>query len=502
MCRHPQSAGPWPPAGEANPHGPLSATNSDTDSASDIENYYFGDVIGPKSEQVFRGVSCQLGGLPVDPCDPMHEELVQAMRLYDMDIVALQEIGINFNYTGVNGQWKNRLGWNTQLDGHRTKTINAYNSNDLNKATQQYGGTAIVARGDTTFWAAGSGKDPTHLGRWCWTRYQGANNSFLRIVSAYRPCANTTGQLSVYAQHKRYLLSQDDDRDPREAFLEDLQKEIRQWIATGDQIILCGDFNEDVLGANLTTYFEELGMHHLIFQRHDSSRAPPTYYNNTSGTAVDGVWSTIGLEPLRGGYLEKDDFPGDHRPIWFELSYTDAFGHTPPKIWKPQARRLQLRDPRCVKRYNKRYKKLILRNGLDHLQYALEASITSPCWTAQQRNQANRIDRLTQQCQEHAEKKCRKLRMGSIQFSDKTANPRRKARFWTMAIQRRTGRKRIRSRQWNRAKKKAAITHSIANMTLDEMRTALQQAQEAYKKARKDHIESRISFIEQFPVKH
>jgi hypothetical protein len=79
---------------------------------------------------------------------------------------------------------------------------------------------------------------------------------------------------------------------------------------------------------------------------------PATYYHNQSGHAVDGIWASPCLDLVRGGYLGQGVFPGDHRPIWFELSYEQAFGHTLPKILKPQVHQLQMRDPRCVKKFN------------------------------------------------------------------------------------------------------------------------------------------------------
>ena len=33
-----------------------------------------------------------------------------------------------------------------------------------------------------------SGRDPSGLGRWAWSTYQGKNNKILRIIVLYRPC--------------------------------------------------------------------------------------------------------------------------------------------------------------------------------------------------------------------------------------------------------------------------------------------------------------------------
>ena len=145
----------------------------------------FGDKIHPKRPQVFRGVSCQLGNLPTHPKDPKHEALAHAISHYQADVTAMQEVGINFSRAGVEGQWKKRMGWNHWWDGNHTKTITAWNKHSTQINTRLWGGTAILATGPTTAYAAGSGVDPSNLGRWCWTRYRGSEGCFLRVYSFY-----------------------------------------------------------------------------------------------------------------------------------------------------------------------------------------------------------------------------------------------------------------------------------------------------------------------------
>jgi hypothetical protein len=119
--------------------------------------------------------------------------------------------------------------------------------------------------------------------------------------------------------------------------MEDLNTALQEWITLGDQLIVCGDINENIMNHHITTFFANLGLRHLIFSKHDPTSAPATYYQNQQGESVDGVWASPTLDLLRGGYLEKGDFSGDHRPIWLEISYAQAFGRSLPPIWKPQA---------------------------------------------------------------------------------------------------------------------------------------------------------------------
>jgi exonuclease III len=92
----------------------------------------------------------------------------------------------------------------------------------------------------------GTGGDPTGLGRWTWARIRGKGGITFRYASVYCPCENREGKIAVWTQHKPFLQSRNDDRDPRKAFLEDLQDQVKQWIKEGDQVLVCGDFNHGV----------------------------------------------------------------------------------------------------------------------------------------------------------------------------------------------------------------------------------------------------------------
>jgi hypothetical protein len=200
---NPAQPNQWPngdriPLGDAAPdQTPSPSTDTSDESVVSHENNYthFGDHMAPeKPSKIFWGMSCQLGGLPVHSKDPKYKTLIKTILNRQIDVVAMQEIGLNFNCTGASDQWKHRIGWNTWLDGHRTKTVNAWNSLDRVKRLDQYGGVAILGLGRTSFYASGSGIDPSNLGRWCWTRYKGKDNLTLRVVSFYHPCGGNLGE--------------------------------------------------------------------------------------------------------------------------------------------------------------------------------------------------------------------------------------------------------------------------------------------------------------------
>jgi hypothetical protein len=177
---------------------------------------------------------------------------------------------------------------------------------------------------------------------------------------------------------------------------------------------------------------------------------------------------------------------------------SQTFGHTLPKIWKPQARRLQMRNPRCVKKFNAEYRRLVLQRRLPQRLYELESTIVNNYMTPSQPQESWDLDISAAECQLLAEERCRKLKMGRVQFSPATMLPRYQVAFWRIAIHRRQGQC-VPSRMWSRAKKKAKITTACGSMSEEDMKQALKEAYAAFKKAKKSHIENRLSFIESFP---
>ena len=351
----------------------------------------------------------------------------------------------------------------------------------------------------------------THLGRWCWARYRGRNNIVLRLVSAYRPCPNKDGEQSVESQHHRHFQDNNDDREARDAFLEDFDKDLTSWIAMGDQIIVSADFNEEIRDPVIENLFEKHNMHHMVFCKHDPANAPPTC-SKTHATKrnVDGVWGTANLVPLRCGFLEAGDFPGDHVAIWFDIAYTDAFGHNLPKVHTPMARRLRLQDSKATKRYMDEYRRRINKLNLPARQFALEQSIQNDALTPEQATEADLIDKLNTIAMLKAERKCRKLKMGAVQFSEATEHPRRAIAFWKYAIKRKessirrqAGQPALKtsSRRWRRLKKLAKIFYPTKDLSLDEMKQNLRQAYADYKEAKVNDADSRLEFIKTFSEK-
>lgn len=294
---------------------------------------YYGDFFGPKQSSFLRLLSLNLNNLPVKFKQPKEVALFQAILSHEIDVVMLQKLGLHWSNLPRALQWRARV--EEHLNPQCTRTRCSHNAHDLTGTRVQAGGTGIIAHDKVSHFSLGSGSDKANLGRWTWSRFRGKGGMVLRVVSIYRPCGNSGGERTAWAQHQAHLNDQNDDRDPRTAFLEDLKLEIQEWLSEGDQIIVGGDINDEVRSEPINQFFEDLGLHNLIFQRHEASGAPTTYFRNENNKVMDSMWGTANITAIKCGYLEPCDFPGDHSAVWVDISYNCALGHTPPPPGQP-----------------------------------------------------------------------------------------------------------------------------------------------------------------------
>jgi hypothetical protein len=68
------------------------------------------------------------------------------------------------------------------------------------------------------------------MGRRVWTLFAGKNNIKLSVLSGYRPNPDSNDRPgTIFSQQERHLRSKHDDRDPRRAFIKDLEVQLDLW---------------------------------------------------------------------------------------------------------------------------------------------------------------------------------------------------------------------------------------------------------------------------------
>jgi hypothetical protein len=293
----------------------------------------FGDFITRKEENILRIGFQNIGGFPIDRGKHKEGIIRKGITRWEFDVFGLAETNVDWRIV----REEDKLYFRTKEWWESLHLSWTHNSTQKPITARQFGGTAIFSMGPAAHRVVDKGADPSNLGRWTWTRYRGKNNYTLRIISAYRPNP-PNGPFTVYAQHNAYFHTTGNPRCPRKAFLQDLCKDINEFLECGDSIILMIDGNSNMRQGDLKSAFESCTLKEVILKKHGLD-GPATFRRNNTMTPIDGIWSSPSIEIKACGYFDYDDvFPNtDHRCLWADITFVNAFGHNMPAIVRPAA---------------------------------------------------------------------------------------------------------------------------------------------------------------------
>ena len=200
----------------------------------------WGHIYNHKDESVIRIAFNNCGGLPVDHEGDKHTQLINSMTTIKADVLGIQEHNLNLQHMSGRNTWKSRFRkWG------RIHTNAAWNIHTTVKEKHLFGGSAIFVGAHHSHRVVSHGSDDRGLGRWSWAVLQGQHGQRLRVISAYRPVTDSCHRpTSVFSQQESVLLAHRDERNPRTAIFDDLQKHIQRWQEEGDWIILGMDANK------------------------------------------------------------------------------------------------------------------------------------------------------------------------------------------------------------------------------------------------------------------
>ena len=452
----------------------------------------WGDNIFNKPNTHFRILTININGLPQQRNHHKYGTIREQVANCHIDIIGLSEVNLKWDRFST----YDRLSQRTSKWWENTHCSYSYNSHDVSTSKFQPGGTALLARNKLSNKARPERKhDPTGLGRWASTLFQGRQNKSLRIIQVYRPCKpNPHSNNGVYQQHSRLLLHKNITQCPRLQFLSDLHTFVTQCQQNQEQIVVMGDFNEDITQPPISTFFHSLNMHNVLHTLFEEQylQVQTTYGRGT--TIIDGIFATHGIRATRGGYLENHRFDSDHRPVWVDLPLQEIFGHNTPPFIPHHCRRLKTEDPRVVSKFNSDYHKLLHQHQLPQALYHLSESIHNTLSTTQQQ-EYERIDRLRVQCLLQAESKCRKLKTGNVEFSPIVQHQRHLIRFWKLLLKRKNGIK-VDTRYLTRWERKLQLKNTFST-PLSVIHSNIKTASKKYLILKKNHSSLRDEWIEQ-----
>jgi hypothetical protein len=169
--------------------------------------------------------------------------------------------------------------------------------------------------------------------------------------------------------------------------------------------------------SDLSRAFSGMNLSEVILKKH-GLLGPCTCKGSPDHSPIDGIWSTLGIQMLAGGYFDYDKvFPNmDHMCLWLDLSFVNAFGHNMPSIVRPHIWRLHCKDPRIMNNYCSHLREFMAHHKLKERVESLLASTSYPM-PQHLIAEYNRLDNL--QCKGVAlsKRKGRKLRTSQVAFS-------------------------------------------------------------------------------------
>lgn len=441
----------------------------------------FGDAVKDKPEGICRLTGGNLAGFEVDAINNSKaEQLRTFLRYFQSDVHCGQEPNVNPK--------KMPKGWSLRswLRNNRPLvTTHGYNTHGSH-GKRLWGGAFVAAIDQTVDYVAETGKDNSGLGRWAWVKFLGKEGHVARIISAYRPnrCSDRTKHDTVFNQQRAHWATVNDRKDkcPLQLFDEDLQQLLLAWRQKGDKIVVFIDGNSSMQQAKMKNLFQhpDLQMTEAVSSRHPQQVEIPTCRRGLEPGRhqIDGVWTTPDIPIQKATFLAFDKAPGDHRHAVLDIKWTDLLGEPRLKAARPQARRLITSNTKAVSKYLKIARKLLRQHRILPRLQKLYRTANRGGLSPQQQQQLEALDNQKTEILRHAEKKCRQLCMGEIDFSPALEQARKLRALWHLVWKRKTGRKV--SLQYIRKLARSLQVRTPLSCTEQEAATRRHKAAETY----------------------
>ena len=346
------------------------------------------------------------------------------VKRYQVDILAGCETQCDWRQAERSRRFQHLLAF-----GQRKKCIVGHNTTERTVRDQK-GGTAMATFGRLSASVHSSGSDYTGLGRWCWQLIKKGDKT-TRVVVAYQPGepGRDSKGYTVFEQHQRYFEARGDFRSPRTIFFQQLISQLLLWKAAGEEIILCGDFNENVYDSRLG---KRLALPDLLMREqchlHTGDRLPNTFV--TGSRPIDAVYATSGTEVIHAGLLPKYGGVGDHRCFILDFTSQSVLGKVLPRVLPPHARKLNCFCKRIRDNYNSLLDQLCDRHAMYKKMNELTnlADLLSP---AEFQIKMNRWDEEMTDYMRASEDKCHKFKQDHTAWSPKYGVWKRRHRLLT-----------------------------------------------------------------------
>jgi hypothetical protein len=236
--------------------------------------------------------------------------------------------------------------------GMETRSVVAYN---IKKRMQrnQHGRCTMMAMGRFSAEVFETGVDLYGLGRWCWLK-DGSGDKTTWIVMAYQPSSSrlsNSAETTVREQHEQYFEARGNLRQACTIFFEQLITQLVIWKHFDSNIILLGDFNENVYSGHIA---KRLLLPDLMLTKQclqcTGIHISPTFRDST--VTIDAIFATSGIECINAYILPHKGGAGNHRCFILDFTSSSVIGTKFPNIVHCSKRKLPCKSTRLVNAYS------------------------------------------------------------------------------------------------------------------------------------------------------
>ena len=275
----------------------------------------------------------------------------------------------------------------------------------------------MVTRGRASARVKKAEADETKLGRYCWTKVGGSGKMtyFMTVYMPHNRERDTTKGGTVWDQQKIHYESEGLlEKEPCQALMEDVIEKLLEWKRDDCEIVLTGDFNQDVYKGELSKRLaeEDINMTEQVLKT-TGEEIPPTH--DRGRKAVCGVFATAGVECKAAEVLLRGSGMGDHLVFMLDFCTRSVLGDNCPRVVAAPGRKLRCDVYAYKKNHNKTLEQLVAR----HSMYTKLAGIMSLPDTAAEEYDVkmNKWDDELREFMISAENKCRTFKNDDLEWS-------------------------------------------------------------------------------------
>jgi len=357
--------------------------------------------------------------------------------------------------TGVDWTLAQKAGMNSFHDlfgmGEDKKSACSHNVTEQNMKSQP-GGTCMMAYGVFSSHVKNASQDPNKgkdkrgLGSYCSLVTTGKSAKPVRLVVYYRPNEESRhrtpkrGRQTVFAQHMREFKRKGmrESHPPSEAdkcLLEDL----RSWISVGEEIILLGDYNQNIYTSALAVALGGAGLE--MKEQFHSLHGEQAPHSHMSGCRrpIMGCYATSGVEVkayfISGHHAHGS--VGDHRLHVIDFCAESILGEHLPTVTRRSGRKLQWKIRSARRKYTRDLVAQCRHHKLDEKSLRLRRPRDFKN-QAEFRAARESFDKQHCELQLGCEERCRTYKTGEVEWSPliTTINKRLRIYRWIAGFKR------------------------------------------------------------------